>query len=44
MVSEYPSKATLERCENGTELSKPGTTPYTRNEVGINLLTDGSPN
>jgi hypothetical protein len=34
----------LKGCEDGTELSKLGTTPYTRNGVGINPLKDGSPN
>jgi hypothetical protein len=34
----------LKECKDGTELSKPGTTPYTRNGVGINPLKDGSPN
>jgi hypothetical protein len=40
--SVYPSQVTLDRCENMTELSKLGTTPYTRNGVGINPLKDGS--
>jgi hypothetical protein len=34
----------LKGCEEGTELSKPGTTLYTWNGVGINPLKHGSPN
>jgi hypothetical protein len=41
MKSVYPSQVTLERCGIWTELSKLGTTPYTRNGVGINPLKDG---
>jgi hypothetical protein len=42
--SEYPSKATLDRSEDGMELSKLGTTPYTKNGVGINPLKHSSLN
>jgi hypothetical protein len=44
MRSEYPSQVTLNSFEDGSELTKPGTTPYARNGVGINPLKDDSPN